>query len=184
MCIGSVLLILFMLLVPIAVHQLEFHAEHIDLVHDALLDPEYVLPLDAASPSLDMSMQSRLMHRLVLISGSIDFNESLPIEPFRQLRVPRALTTVVVEEEIEDALPGSEQEREPEWGPSVKHFHGYTTRLEAGRVYIGPFRISERLLSQYIALSTLQVIELNQTQLSDCSSTVQKYHLFFSMAFM
>lgn len=77
-----------------------------------------------------------------------------------------------------DSCPGLEQEREPDWVMKSHHFHGYKVRQPPGSIYLGPFRMSERLLSQYIATHSQQVVLLNQEQLSNVSQTMQEYAPF------
>ena len=121
-------------------------------------------------------MQSRLMHRLVLIAGEVTFKgDALQIEPLGELRVPRALTASLHEEEIEDELPGLEQEREAEWYASTKHFRGFTTTLpDSLAVCMGPFRISEKLLSQYISRHAPVVQLLDAVQLRNASAAMKR----------
>ena len=106
-CCAALVLLAFMLAIPIAVNHFEFRAEHQDLVYDALTDERFVMPLSAHSSALDMSMQSRLMHRLVLISGEASFDgDALHVEVMGELRLPRAVAVSIVEEN-EDEFPGA-----------------------------------------------------------------------------
>ena len=103
--------------------------------------------------TIDYSTQSQVLNKLVLI---VDIPECLaPLDvPVLGLQLPQTLWATLAEEEIEDNPPGLEQERDAEWAATTRRFHGFTARLPSGSVFMGPFPLSDKLLSQYMTQVT------------------------------
>lgn len=108
--------------VPFFVFNYEQNAAYLDSIHDALLDTKFVVPLNfSESPSsssssssspqeipiFDLSLQSRVKNRLVMVAAKPHFLNPLVVEPFSSLLLPEAVEAAVVEEEIESELPGA-----------------------------------------------------------------------------
>ncbi len=131
----------------------------IETVHAALLDQQHIFTLGGERRLLDLSTQSQVMNKLVLIVDVPECVVPLDVPPLR-MRLPQTLWATVAEEEIEEGSPGQEQERDSDWIAAPSHFHGFTARLPSGSVFMGPFALSDKLVSQYvshsIAVSRLQ----------------------------
>eukprot|EP00455_Lapot_gusevi_P013613 TRINITY_DN1666_c0_g1_i3.p1 TRINITY_DN1666_c0_g1~~TRINITY_DN1666_c0_g1_i3.p1 ORF type:complete len:285 (+),score=38.19 TRINITY_DN1666_c0_g1_i3:105-857(+) len=74
---------------------------------------------------------------------------------------------------MEDDLPGMDGERERDWQTMTTYFNGFATRADTGAIYMGPFRLSSKLLSQYLAVKRYKVVPFTEEMLKNSSEILK-----------